>query len=190
MKNLLQKCKAGFRSNSPNRIAPPKAGALQKSIFKTAIMAGLFMLINVGSAFASHFNFGPASAEMQTASDQADVLQKCLDLAALQNLYPKNADGTYKQLTVMQHGVAFQMSIGVTHGGQSVSFMDKAQVNSSNLDAYFYFHEFQLDQNVAKVDFIFHYDQLSGSPKMQVVSVELVKSATGWNIVQSKLEAR
>jgi hypothetical protein len=123
-------------------------------------------------------------------ADSASVLQKCIDLVELQPFYPKNPDSSYEKLYVMQHGVSFPVSIGVAHLGKPISFLDKEQIKRSGINAYFYFHEFRLEKDAAKVDYVFNYDLSAGTPKMQVVSLLLAKTSQGWIITESNMEAK
>lgn len=43
----------------------------------------------------------------QNLSDQAAVLQKCIDLPEIQNYLPLDADGTQAAICIMQHAVTF-----------------------------------------------------------------------------------
>jgi hypothetical protein len=124
------------------------------------------------------------------AKDQALVLQHCLDLAGLQPYYPKNTDGTYMQLRVLQHGVSFPTDLTVSKAGMPVAFMDKDQIAGDAVDAYFLFFEFDITGKSASVSFVYHYDQTTSLKKMQVVSLELQKAGNTWSIVQAKIEGR
>jgi hypothetical protein len=122
--------------------------------------------------------------------DLAAVLQKCLDLEALQPYYPKGPDATYQALHILQHGVSFPTGLPVLKAGKPLVFIDKAQLAATNPDAYFLFYEFLITDKAAKVDFVFNYDQTGSQPKMQVVSLELEKKDQAWHLVQVKIEGR
>lgn len=92
---------------------------------------------------------GSHSVKAQTTNDQAAVLQKCMDLPALQQYFPRNSDSGYKELVVMQHGVSFPANISVTHGGDSPLFKSKGQIANDANDAYFYFNSFNVMPNSA-----------------------------------------
>ena len=120
-------------------------------------------------------------------ASQKEVLEKCVSFTELQQYLPKNAAGTYKQLIVMQHAVSFEGDNGASHSGQTILYKGKADIKNGGVDAYFYFHTFTIDQNAAKAEFTFYYDQTTAAPKMAVVELALTKSANGWAIANSKI---
>jgi hypothetical protein len=122
--------------------------------------------------------------------NQALLLQKCLELTELQPYYPKNTDGTYQPLRVLQHGISFPTDLKVSVGNKPVVFVEKAQIAADQVEAYFLFYAFTIGEKSAKVDFVFNYDQTSSLKKMQVVSLELQKAGSSWTIVQTKIEGR
>lgn len=122
-------------------------------------------------------------------NDSTEVLMKCLELSELQQYYPKESNGTSYALKIMQHGVSFSPSTNITHDGKAVLFLSKAQINDNSETAYFYFNEFVIEGDKARVDFAFNYDVVS-APKMQMVSLELQKTSSGWVISHTKIESR
>jgi hypothetical protein len=129
-------------------------------------------------------------AVIKKEKEQAQVLQKCFGLEGLQAYYPKNTDGTYKPLQILQHGVSFADDLDVSYAGNPVALIQKASLAADRIEAYFLFYEFAITGKSAKVRFVFNYDQTTNQKKMQVVSLELQKEDDAWNIVQSKIEGR
>jgi len=123
------------------------------------------------------------------SNDSTEVLKKCIELPQLQQYYPKQTNGTSYALKVMQHGVSFSLSTNISHNGKSVLFLSKSQINENNEEAYFYFNEFVITGDKARVDFAFNYN-FSNEAKMQKVSLELQKISSGWVISQTKIETR
>jgi hypothetical protein len=123
------------------------------------------------------------------SNDSTEVLKKCIELPQLQQYYPKQTNGNSYALKIMQHGVSFSPSTNISYDGQSVLFLSKGQIKENNEDAYFYFHEFVITGEDARVEFTYNYDVRS-SLKMQVVSLQLKKNSTGWFISQTKIESR
>jgi len=123
------------------------------------------------------------------SNDSTEVLKKCIELPQLQQYYPKQTNGTSNALKVMQHGVSFALSTNISHNGKSVLFLSKSQINENNEEAYFYFNEFVITGDKARVDFAFNYN-FSNESKMQKVSLELQKISSGWVISQTKIETR
>ncbi len=121
----------------------------------------------------------------QTTSDQALVLQKCVDLTQLQQFYPKNTDNSFQPLVIMQHAISFPTNISVAHSGDSLLFKSKSEVSSDS--AYFLFWKFDILGSNAKVDFIYNYDLLTTVPKVQKVTLELLKTGSVWNVTSSSI---
>lgn len=124
----------------------------------------------------------------QTPGDMTKVLQKCLDLPDLLSDYPKNPDGSYKQLAIMQHGVSFPSDIQVSKFGQKVLLKSKQEVVNGN-DTYFLFYDFTLNSTTARIAYAFYYNP-ADSEAVILVNLELEKNGNEWSVVQSKIERR
>jgi hypothetical protein len=122
--------------------------------------------------------------------EQAQILQLCLDLPALQPYYPKATDGTYQQVYILQHGISFPSDTEVYKAGKPAVFIEKARLADGKIDAYFLFHEFVITGNGATVEFVFNYDQTSSRKRLQVVSLDLQKTGNTWTVVHHKIEGR
>lgn len=127
---------------------------------------------------------------LQDAGDQAQVLQICLNLAALQPYYPKNKKGEIDRQYVLQHGISFPADMAVAVAGKTPAFLDKAALAKEEPPAYFLFYEFALTGNTARVEFVYNYDQASALKKMLVAALELQKTGGTWTIVKQKTEER
>lgn len=125
---------------------------------------------------------------LKDAGDQAQLLEICLNLAALQPHYPKNNKGEVDRQYVLQHGISFPVDIDVAVAGKAPVFADKATLAKDEPSAYFLFYEFALSGNTARVEFVYNYDQASSLKKMLVVALELQKTGGTWTIVQQKTE--
>lgn len=134
--------------------------------------------------------FTAKEVKAQESTDQAQVLQQCIGLSSLQALYPKNADGSYKALHVMQHGISFPENIGVSHQGKPLLFINKSYATSGSVEAYFLFHQFQVTDGKAWVEFVYYHKQNQDAPMMQVVMLELQKTGSTWTITKTKTEGR
>lgn len=138
----------------------------------------------------SFFSGQQVNAQSEETSDQVQVMQKCIDLEGLQSFYPKNRDGSFKTLKVMQHAISFPHSIAVSHRGRSLDFIGKGEATGGFTEAYFLFNQFQITGRDAWVELVFYYDQSGSVGKMQVVSLKLQKNGSTWTITQSKIEGR
>jgi hypothetical protein len=130
-----------------------------------------------------------AHAQEISGNDGKQVLEKCVALPSLQSYLPKNADGTYKPLIVLQHGVHFVPSLNAQHQGQSLQFVDKGQLAASNANGHFYFHTFRLENDQATVEFAFNYQQ-GLDAKSQMLTVQLQKSNAAWSVTSSTIQTR
>jgi hypothetical protein len=158
---------------------------LKKIIMRKKLLSGTF---KKGLAFVFLTTLVAGFTLAQSPENRAKVLQKCIDLPGLQK-YFQNANGSLpQQLYVMQHGVSFNTDIAVTWNGKPLVFMEKNEIISNNINAYFLFHTFEIAENSARVDFIYNFNDPAGQPKMARVQLDLQKAGVSWNIVQSKIE--
>lgn len=141
----------------------------------------LLLLLFISVAASGHL-------QGQSPDDMAKVLQECIDLKELTPYYPLNADGNYKQLVVMQHGVSFPSGIDVLFAEQPLLLRSKQEVMNGN-NPYFLFWDFSISANNADVAFSYH---LNPAAPDEVVGVDLnlEKSGTEWQIINSKIERR
>jgi hypothetical protein len=71
----------------------------------------------------------------QNLSDQAAVLQKCIDLKDIQNYLPLDADGTPAAMRIMQHAVTFPRDLEISKSGKQVKFLSKDQITARRFSA-------------------------------------------------------
>ena len=128
--------------------------------------------------------------EAQAPGDVVMILQKCIDHPDLQKLYPLNTDGSLKQLYVLQHGVSFPPNTSILKSGLKVRFVDKNQLANEGLTFYFIFWEFAIDNNSAKVDFIYNFIGSDNTPKTCHIVMEMRKSGAEWTGTTTKEEWR
>lgn len=126
-----------------------------------------------------------AKSYCQAISDESVVLQKCIDLASVQVYYPKNTNGSYQQVRILQYPFTFASDIEVTKFGQPVLFINRDLI--SGLDAYLNFTSFSINGNSASVSFNITYDRNTVNPDAVVVKVNLEKVDGNWNIINSNL---
>jgi len=124
----------------------------------------------------------------QSQSDQALILQKCIDLPELQQSYPLDADGTITQIYVMQHGVSFPVDIKVTKSGKPLAFVSKSDINDQHIESYFLFWTFDIVNDQAHVQFT--YNSSKNEKKSTIVELNLQKENNIWTILNSKIERR
>lgn len=121
-------------------------------------------------------------------TDDAAVLQLCLDLPQIQQNYPKNTDGTYKQVFIMQYPVVFDANLAVSKFGQPILFRTRPVLYSEKADAFFIVKEFVITGNTATVTFRFNYNNLS-IPAFADISLTLQKSGNTWSVVTTTINS-
>lgn len=125
----------------------------------------------------------------QATGDTKAILQKCIDLPELQQYLSLNNDGSLSQIYVLQHGVSFPPNTEVYKSGKRVQFINKSQLASGGIGNYFLFWELNIEQNLAKVDFVYNF-LVSGNLTTQRVILELVKTGDSWNVTDTKIQGR
>lgn len=156
----------------------------------SSVLSKRFLLFALVALFCSVQTFAKHPKPFFFNDDKAAVLQKVVDLQQLQSSYSKNPDGSFQRLVVMQHAVSFPETIAVNHAGQALIFKAKDQIRGEGVNAYFYFHTFNVSGDVAKVEFTYYHDQQSDTPKMEIGIVTLLKNGTSWTITQSSIESK
>jgi len=126
----------------------------------------------------------------QSQQDKAQILQLCIDLPGLQQYYPFDTDGTHKQIVVMQHGVSFDTDIEVSKFGKSVQFLDKNEIGVMNITSYFLFWTYKIEQDVAHIDFLYHYLDTENQLVTLRVVVEMQKSYDLWIVQNTNIERK
>jgi len=127
---------------------------------------------------------GAASSWGQTASDQAAIVQKVLDLPGLQQYYPGS-----QQVYIMQYPYVFPAAMTVTKFGQTVQLADRSVIAGNNANAYFLFQSFNLVGNTANVKFDFYYNY-SANKTIMSGTVTMVKNNDTWTVTNTNLIGR
>jgi hypothetical protein len=125
----------------------------------------------------------------QVASDQAKVLQKITDLPDLQQYYPKNVDGSNKQLCISQYPTEFPAWVVAEFDASKVVFRSTEAITANKEEAYFMFRSFNLQPGTCNtvVHYFYNYNYASGQFKIITYTVELQKTADGWNVTNLNL---
>ena len=132
---------------------------------------------------------GAVSSWGQTASDQAAVLQKILELPVLQQYYPKNGDGSMKQICIMQYPKAFSAEVIGAMDASKVVFRTSETVMINKEEAYFMFRSFTVEQQSCKVVLNYFFNPNTGNNQSSNVSytIELSKTGSVWNVTNQTL---
>jgi len=128
-------------------------------------------------------------AKAQSTNDQASVLKKCLDLPAVQQLYPTDSKGQPQPVYIMQHAVSFPNDIPVSKFGQKLVFLTKDDMIESNVEAFILFERFEITGNTADVIMLFNRNQGNGYEASEF-QLQLSKNSTSWSVVESNAKMR
>lgn len=121
-------------------------------------------------------------------TDDAAVLQSCLDLPEIQQYYPTNADGSYKQVFIMQFPVAFDPSLAVKKFGQPILFEARQAIYADKAEGFFIVKEFTITGNSASVNFRYFYNYTTVA-LFTDISLTLQKSGNTWTILTTKINS-
>ena len=161
-----------------------------KQFFKpiTTTLLLLLSLFSAGRARAqeavSAQTFGLEKQEL------AAILQKCVDLPALQKYYPVNADRSVKSLSILQMPIAFPADLALAKGGAPVRLVNvsKAEYRRLTTDAYAMFRTIAHTGNTVRVNFNYFYHAAGSELKNVFVAVDFQKSGARWNVVTSSVK--
>jgi hypothetical protein len=141
-----------------------------------------------GILYIGFFLLFSTQLSAQSKSDQALILQKCIDLPELQQCYPLAEDGSISQLYVMQHGISFPVDIEVTKSGKPLAFVGKSDINEQHIECYFLFWIFEINNDKARIEYT--YNSNLNIKKANIVELSLQKVDGKWNIIKSKVERK
>lgn len=123
----------------------------------------------------------------QLQSEQAKVLQKCLDLTEIQQFLPVDAQGHPKPVYIMQLPMVLPVDAAVSKFGCKPVYMSRPEIYDAAIDAFFQFREIAIDGNQAQVIMTFSYNYIHKDQKVRHYTLKLQKSGSEWNIVTAEL---
>lgn len=123
----------------------------------------------------------------QLLNDQVSIVQKCVDLPNINQYLIKNADGSYKELHIMNFPFPFEDGIGAMKFSIPIVFNSRSEIQNVNPDMFWSFKKFLITSTGASVIFEINYNRLSSTPKFLFVSVDLNKTKGNWNILNSTI---
>jgi hypothetical protein len=143
---------------------------LKKSLFTLCLLLS-----------ASNFLFA------QAQNDETLVLQKCIELPALQQYYALNTTSA-NQVNIMQYPVTFS-AIVTSSFSTGVAFLSPAQITIANVEQYFSFRRFNISQNLANASIVFfyNYNHITGQFNMITINIDLEKINGVWNVTNSNI---
>ncbi len=148
---------------------------------KTAVMRKLLLFIILFFGAQSVFAQEPDKGQL------TQVIQKCIDLPALQQAFPVDNLGNVQQLHVYYyHPVLVPTDILLSKGGKTLQFNEVTQPLIEITRPFFLFHSVNVERNTASVTLSFYYDHANGQKKISV-SVALQKTNDTWSISSSTI---
>jgi hypothetical protein len=123
----------------------------------------------------------------QTGNDKEVLLQKLADRKDLQNVLPKNNDGTFRQLYILQQRIIFPENTNVQIAGKKLELADQAQIESIANPYYLLFWDFRISEDKANIGFMIN--NRPGVNTVELVRVVAVAEKQGdeWVIVDTKI---
>lgn len=120
----------------------------------------------------------------QAAVDQAAVLKKIIGLQELQPYFPKNADGSVRQLCIVNYPVEFSAEVVALFDVSQVVFRSREAVTAAQPEAYFAVRRMAVEQAsaTATINFIYEADPVAGKFKMLIVNAILQKENNAWTL--------
>jgi len=128
------------------------------------------------------------SAMAQSSGEKAKIVQLCLDLPEIQDLFPKDAEGNFVAVHIMQYPIALQTDIDVSKFGISPLFMNREQIYDNQVDTYFLFQNLDLSQTYSFAKFILYHHQTSLEKKLWMVDLDIEKHNNKWVVVNTEIE--
>lgn len=120
------------------------------------------------------------TSSAQSFDEQSLILQTCIDLAEIQQYYPKNEDNSFKQLYILNFPVVFSVSLSVSKSNLPVLFSSREEIRNENPDAFLSFSHFDVTEESASIEFQFNHHRLTDSPGVINCNLTLVKESGVW----------
>lgn len=155
---------------------------MQKKI--TSSIFAVIVLLMVGL-------FLPHDVQSQVqAQDQAQMLEQIIDLPDLQQHYPLNAQGNQKQVHIMQFPVSFSSDISLSNSDREVVFMERSEIESKKVDAYFMIRSISEVQGTTKVvgHYFYNYNYDTKKGNYDAITVNFQKTGSEMKMVNANVK--
>lgn len=124
-----------------------------------------------------------ARVHLFATDDETLILQKCLDLPAIQDYFPSNADGSKQQVKVIQFPYEFSSGVSLSKFDAPVLFAGRGEFNYA--EAFVNFDSLSINGAEASAVFTITYNRNSRPPSVVKISVTLQKTDGQWNVINS-----
>ena len=112
----------------------------------------------------------------------------CIDLPELQEHYPRESNGNFIPVHIMQYPIRFDEELNIRKFGAPPVFMSREEMYDNNVDAYFVFKEIDDTNNGGWANFSFYYNYNSENQHVMHVSLVLEKKVEKWVITNSDIQ--
>lgn len=137
----------------------------------------------MNDSYSMYIYEGVFKSTLRDIADTAAVLQKAMDLPEFQSYFPKNINGSYKGLSVMQYPVSFSSNILISKFGEKVAFLTRPEIQLHRTEAFFIVKTFLIKEESAIVE-LHYYNTLSN--KGINAHLSLQKVDVEWKVVTSE----
>jgi len=117
----------------------------------------------------------------QTVEDKQAVIQKCIDLEEVGQLYQENESLGKKPLVIFNNRIVADHLV-LTKFGVPVQFMNTEELFFANQKTYLVFDKFEISAVEANIVF---YCKIEGR-NLSPISVTLKKVGDNWNVTEKK----
>jgi hypothetical protein len=150
-----------------------------------------FFMVLVLACFSSPKASAQASTFGLSLNDLQSIVQQSIDLPALQQYYPVNADNSLQPLNIVQLPLALPTNMTLIKGSNPVNLIaiSRAQFSTLTVNSYAMFRSIEASGTTANVRFNYFYKTADQSAHTVFVTLEFQNSTTGWNIVNSTVNA-
>lgn len=120
------------------------------------------------------------STRAQTTEEKGKIIQVCLDLPDIQNLFPKDVNGISEAIHIMQYPIALPTNLPITKLGKGIVFMNREEIYDNQVKTYFLFQTLDIAASKALAQFTLYYDQTSSGKRVMTVTLNLDKVDENW----------
>ena len=128
------------------------------------------------------------SANAQTSEEKGKIIQICLDLPDIENLFPKDANGNFTAIHIMQYPIVLPTDLPITKFGKDIVFMNRHEIYDNQVKTYFLFQTMDVATSKALVQFTLYYEQTSADKKVMLITLDLDKINGDWIIANKDIK--
>lgn len=139
----------------------------------------LLTFLLISACFITH-----ASEQTETEA----IIQKCIDMPEFQEFFPRDHNGNFIPVHIMQYPMRFEQGLAIKKFGAPPVLMSREEIYDNNVDAYFLFEKVENSGREGWARFTFYHDFSSENKHGMHLYVELLKENDKWVIQQSEIQ--